>query len=105
MLSDETVTVRVILRLSNCSENALRSYLPQLDIGLEAFVFNPTEPGSTGSAPATRDLVFSGVVNDKEEPLVVVNLFEGDEGSGNHVYVIWKIQAFLRVPRLPYTWC
>ncbi len=35
-------------------------------------------------------------LNNKEDPLVVVNVFEGDEGSGNYVYVIWKIDAFLR---------
>ncbi|KAH8693182.1 TRAPP trafficking subunit Trs65-domain-containing protein [Talaromyces proteolyticus] len=96
---DETVTVRVVLRLSNCSENALRFHLPQLDIGLNAFVFNPAELGSAEPGP-TKDLIFSGTVHDKEDPLVVVNIFEGDEESGNHVYVIWKIKAFLRRPRI-----
>jgi hypothetical protein len=92
--TDESVPVRVVLRLSNCSENSLKTHLPRLDIRLDAFVLNPADPATENSAPA-KDLVFSGAVNDQEDPLVVVNVFEGDEGSGNHVYVIWKVNAFL----------
>jgi hypothetical protein len=91
---DETVTVRIVLRLSNCSEHALKAHLPRLDIRLDAYVINPADPGTEGSTP-TKELVFSETVNEKEDPLVVVNIFEGDEGSGNHVYVTWKIRAFL----------
>lgn len=92
--TDEFATVRVVLRLSNCSEHSLKSRLPRLEVRLDAFAISPTDTGIEGSTSA-RDLIFSGVVDDKEEPLVVVNAFEGDEGSGNHVYVIWKIEAFL----------
>ncbi|KKA16878.1 hypothetical protein T310_9492 [Rasamsonia emersonii CBS 393.64] len=91
--------VRIVLRLSNCSEDALKAHLPRLDVRLDAFVINPSDPGTEGSTP-TKDLIFSGTVNEKEDPLVVVNVFEGDEGSGNHVYVTWKIQAFLNRPRV-----
>lgn len=84
-----------MLRLSNCSENALKAHLPRLELGVNALVFNPTPPGPEDPAPA-KDVVFAGNVNNKEDPLVVVNVFEGDEGSGNHVYVIWKVDAFLR---------
>ncbi|KAL2003554.1 hypothetical protein VTN02DRAFT_3337 [Thermoascus thermophilus] len=96
---DEFATVRVVLRLSNCSEHSLKSRLPRLEVRLDAFAVSPTDTGIEGSA-AARDLIFSGVVDDKEEPLVVVNAFEGDKGSGNHVYVIWKISAFLNRPRV-----
>lgn len=84
-----------MLRLSNCSENALKAQLPLLDIGLNALVFSPSTPGPDEPA-AAKDVVFAGTVNNKEDPLVVVNVFEGTEGSGNHVYVIWKVNAFLR---------
>lgn len=92
--------MRIVLRLSNCSENSLKSRLPRLEVRLDAFAISPTDSGGEGST-STKDLIFSGVVDDKEEPHVVVNAFEGDEGSGNHVYVIWKIQAFLSKLLLP----
>lgn len=95
---DETVTVRIVLRLSNCSENILKAQLPLLDIGLNALVFTPSAPGPEESA-AAKDMVFAGSVDNKEAPLVV-SAFEGNEGSGNHVYVIWKIDAFLRELKL-----
>ncbi|EED24078.1 conserved hypothetical protein [Talaromyces stipitatus ATCC 10500] len=96
---DEAITVRVVLRLSNCSENALKAHLPRLELGVNALVYSPSGPGPEDPAPA-KDVVFVGNVNNKEDPLVVVNVFEGDEGSGNHVYVIWKVDAFLHRPRI-----
>lgn len=86
---DETVPVRVVLRLSNCSEQSLREYLPRLDVRLEACVLNPAD------AESPRDVIFAGAISAEEDPLVVVNVFEGEKGSGNHVYVVWKISAFL----------
>jgi hypothetical protein len=88
------VTVRIILRLSNCSESALKFHLPRLDVRLDAYAVNPADSGSEGSGP-TKDLIFSGAVNDKEDPLVVVDVFEEDEESGNHVYVTWKVESYL----------
>ncbi|KAJ9311291.1 hypothetical protein DTO271D3_8446 [Paecilomyces variotii] len=96
---DEFVNARIVLRLSNCSEHALKTLLPRLDVRLDAFVVNPVDPNSEGTTP-TRDLIFSGVVSENEDPLIVVNAFEGDEEKGNHVYVIWKIEAFLNRPRV-----
>jgi hypothetical protein len=78
----------------------LKAHLPRLEIGLNALVFNPTAPSTEEAAPA-KDLIFTGSVNTKEDPLVVVNVFEGDGGSGNHVYVIWKTDAFLRELHYP----
>uniref|UniRef100_A0A093VMG0 Trafficking protein particle complex II-specific subunit 65 IgD3 domain-containing protein n=1 Tax=Talaromyces marneffei PM1 TaxID=1077442 RepID=A0A093VMG0_TALMA len=75
------------------------AHLPRLELGVNALVFNPTPPGPEDPAPA-KDVVFAGNVNNKEDPLVVVNVFEGDKGSGNHVYVIWKVDAFLHRPRI-----
>ena len=86
--------MRIILRLANCSENGLRSYLQRLQISLIATVINPTETGPEEST-STKEVIFSGVIDDEEDPLVVVNIFEGDNGSGNHVYVTWTIQVML----------
>ena len=44
---------------------------------------------------ATKDLIFSGAVKETEDPLIVVNEFEDEEGEGSHIFVIWKVEAFL----------
>lgn len=76
----------------------MKQYLPHLEVRLDAFAIDPAETVAENPTP-TRDLIFSGVV-DSQEPLVVVNEFEGDTGGGNHVYVIWSVKAFLsKVPR------
>lgn len=90
---DEFCTVRVVLRLSNCSPSSLKQHLPHLEVRLDAFAIDPAETVAENPTP-TRDLIFSGVV-DSQEPLVVVNEFEGETGGGNHVYVIWSVKAFL----------
>jgi hypothetical protein len=68
-----------------------------LTVQLEAFAVGdstPAEGTDDGSRPS-KDLIFSGAANTTEEPLVVVNEFDTGEGAGNHVYVIWKVDAFL----------
>ncbi|PWY81939.1 hypothetical protein BO70DRAFT_315398 [Aspergillus heteromorphus CBS 117.55] len=95
---DEFCAARIVLRLSNCSPSSLKHHLPHLEIRLDAFAIDPAETVGENPTP-TRDLVFSGVISS-QEPLVVVNEFEGDAGGGNHVYVIWSIEAFLKRPRI-----
>ncbi|KAH1729378.1 hypothetical protein KXX60_003075 [Aspergillus fumigatus] len=87
------------LLLSDCSRASLKHHLPNLEVKLDVFAIDPAEAVSGNPTP-TRDLIFSGVVSGQEEPLVVVNDFEGEAGSGNHVYVIWSIETFLRRPRI-----
>ncbi|PLB43879.1 hypothetical protein P170DRAFT_368702 [Aspergillus steynii IBT 23096] len=96
---DEFCTVRVVLRLSNCSQASLKHHLQNLEVKIDAFAIDPAETVGENPTP-TRDLIFSGVVNTEEEPLVVVNEFEGESGSGNHVYVIWSVETFLKRPRI-----
>ncbi|RHZ65573.1 hypothetical protein CDV55_107364 [Aspergillus turcosus] len=91
--------VLIELLLSDCSRTSLKHHLPNLEVKLDIFAIDPAEAVSENPTP-TRDLVFSGVVSGQEEPLVVVNEFEGETGSGNHVYVIWSIETFLRRPRI-----
>lgn len=91
---DEYCTPRIVLRLSNCSEASLKHHLQHLEVRLEASVADSTEPVTDKPTP-TRDLIFSGAVSGDEDPLVVVNEFERDTESGNHVYVIWSIETFL----------
>ncbi|KAL5341825.1 TRAPP trafficking subunit Trs65-domain-containing protein [Aspergillus crustosus] len=96
---DEFCTVRIVLRLANCSQNSLKSHLQNLEIRLDAFAIDPAEAVAENPTP-TRDLIFSGAVDSQADPLVVVNEFEGESGDGNHVYVIWTIDAFLKRPRI-----
>ncbi|KAL4914146.1 TRAPP trafficking subunit Trs65-domain-containing protein [Aspergillus aurantiobrunneus] len=96
---DEFCTARVVLRLSNCSQSSLKSHLQNLDIRVDVFAIDPAEAVAENPTP-TRDLIFSGVVDTRADPLVVVNEFEGETGEGNHVYVIWNIETFLRRPRI-----
>ncbi|KAJ6145148.1 hypothetical protein N7470_009043 [Penicillium chermesinum] len=95
---DETLPVRIVLRLSDCTESTLKHFLPRLEVRLDVYAVEPAESVADNPTP-TREIIFSGAVNIEEEPLVVFNQFEGDEGSGNHVYLIWAIESFLKRPR------
>ncbi|KAJ6131232.1 hypothetical protein N7523_001692 [Penicillium sp. IBT 18751x] len=95
---DEFLPARIVLRLSDCTESTLKYYLPRLEIKLDIFAVDPAD--SVAENPtSTREIIFSGLVNTEEEPLVVFNEFEGDEGTGNHVYLIWNVQTFIKRPR------
>ncbi|KXG45661.1 TRAPP II complex, Trs65 [Penicillium griseofulvum] len=80
-------------------ETTLKHYLPRLELKLDVFAVDPAESVGENTTP-TRDIIFSGVVSGEEDPLVVFNEFEGDEGSGNHVYLVWNIETILRRPRI-----
>ncbi|KAK2767757.1 hypothetical protein FQN54_003915 [Arachnomyces sp. PD_36] len=99
---DEHVTVYVVLRLSDCSESLLKTQLPRLLITVEAFAASSQNvaDGDDENNGAAKDLIFSGAVKETEDPLIVVNEFEDDEGGGSHVFVIWKVNAFLNRPRI-----
>ncbi|KAL4997126.1 TRAPP trafficking subunit Trs65-domain-containing protein [Aspergillus recurvatus] len=96
---DEFCTARIVLRLANCSQNSLKAHLQNLEVRLDAFAIDPAEAVAENPTP-TRDLIFSGVAETRADPLVVVNEFEGETGGGNHVYVIWNIETFLKRPRI-----
>lgn len=98
-LVDEFLPVRIVLRLSDCTESTLKHYLPRLEVKLDVFAVDPAESVAENPTP-TREIIFSGLVNTDEEPLVVFNEFEGDDGTGNHVYLIWNIETFVSELRL-----
>lgn len=54
-----------------------------------------TADGDGENNGPTKDLIFSGAIKDTDDPLIVVNEFEDDEGDGSHIFVIWKVEAFL----------
>lgn len=88
----------MVLRLSDCTEAILKHYLPRLEVRLDVFAVDPAESVAENPTP-TREVIFSDTVDTTEEPLVVFNEFEGDEGTGNHVYLIWNIETFLSMLR------
>ncbi|TVY26539.1 hypothetical protein LHYA1_G003963 [Lachnellula hyalina] len=97
---DETVNVYVVLQTPYFDERALRSYLERLMINLEATVVN-TQQENYGGPPA-QEVIYSGSVQDSEDPLIVVqgpDESEGSSGAG-HILVVWKISTFLLRPRL-----
>ncbi|KAJ5698540.1 hypothetical protein N7462_000545 [Penicillium macrosclerotiorum] len=95
---DEFLPVRIVLRLSDCTEAILKHYLPRLEIRLDVYAVDPAESVAENPTP-TREVIFSGIVDTDEEPLVIFNEFEGEAGTGNHVYLIWNLDTFLRRPR------
>jgi hypothetical protein len=91
---DEFLPVRIVLRLSDCTETTLKHYLPRLEVKLDVYAVDPAENVAENPTP-TREVIFSGLVNTEEEPLVVFNEFEGEDGIGNHVYLIWTTETVL----------
>lgn len=81
-------------------ERTLRSYLGRLVINLEAQVVNSKLDGH--DSPPGREVIYSGAVQDSEDPLIVVHgAEETDTNSGHgHILVVWKMPAFLVRPRL-----
>lgn len=93
---DELVPVYVVLRLANCSEDVLKSQLSRLDISVEAYAVSGAEDGSElGATQRAKDLIYSGSVTDKEDPLVIVDEVDEDDSISNYVFIIWKTEAFL----------
>ncbi|KAI9816401.1 MAG: hypothetical protein M1832_005068 [Thelocarpon impressellum] len=80
---DEQLDVYVILRVPYQGEDVLKSYLSRLAITLEAHAVNlqPPQPTTGDDVPPvtpmqTRDLIYSAIVNDSEEPLILVHVRE-----------------------------
>ncbi|CAK7228919.1 hypothetical protein SBRCBS47491_007072 [Sporothrix bragantina] len=69
---DETVDVYLILRTLYQSESRLRSYIDRLAIGIEAQILNSHVSGRE-AAPPVVETIFSGIVENIEEPLAIVN--------------------------------
>ncbi len=104
--TDERLTVYVVLRIISGEEEALKEYLPRLDIRLDVHVVGNSSSKSNQSDSgdyqgSEKDLVFSGHIHDDKDPFIV---FNADEESSNHdeptVLAIWETEAVLNRPRL-----
>ncbi|SPN96891.1 uncharacterized protein DNG_00411 [Cephalotrichum gorgonifer] len=103
---DETVDVLLVLRTPWADEKTLRSHLSRLVISLDVHIANAPGTDQDKASPPAHDLIFSGTVEDMDDPFIVVD--ESDAGSSEgdedeheqHVYAIWKMPVFLARPRL-----
>jgi hypothetical protein len=102
--TDESVTVHVVLRLTNSSEETLKEILPRLTIKVEVLAVTNqlhTHDGKVSEVMGqTSELVYSDLVKDTEDPLIVVHDSDGDDSDGNlkEVFALWKLDTFLSMP-------
>lgn len=99
--ADETVPVHLILRTPLVAEGALRSCLSRLHISLEAQIVS--EAASEKDSQQPSDTIFQGVVEDTDDPLIVVDAADDAEGEDEeslpHIYAVWKMPVFMARPR------
>ncbi|KAF7503944.1 hypothetical protein GJ744_002969 [Endocarpon pusillum] len=108
---DERLTVYVVLRIVNGAEEALKEYLPRLDIRLDVHAIgnfssqssqsnqsNQSDAG--GYRGSEKDLIFSDHIHDDRDPFIAVN---ADEEPSKHdeptILAIWETEAVLNRPR------
>jgi hypothetical protein len=93
------VSVYIVLQTPYFDEEALRSYLARLVVGLEARVVNG-HTSEIPEGPNSQEVIFSGSPEPAEDPLIIV------QGSGNsdksddegHVLVLWRVSVLLSRP-------
>ncbi len=102
-LTDESVSICVIVRTPYHDELQLKSSLDRLEITVEAQAFGSIPAHSTGqashreSSPSqSRDVIWSATVDTSQEPIIVIQ--QDDQVIGRHVFVVWKVRAFLSGP-------
>ena len=95
-MTDESLPVYIALRTPYKDEAHLKSFIARQAITLEVlaygFQYRPPERAdeSKESSPSrSEDVLWSGVVDDPEEPIVIVQE-ENESVSGRRVLVIWK---------------
>lgn len=96
--------VYVVLRISSSSEDALKEFLPRLDIKLDVHVISDiqeqsNQQGLGDQAEPEKDLVFSGNLKNDKDPFIAVNS-EEESGEDPSILAIWEIEATLFRPRI-----
>lgn len=99
-LIDELISICVVLRTPYSEELELRSFVSRLAIVVEAHAIGSSRPLETDNVPQeqslsqNRDMIWSAAVDTTEEPLIVIQQ-EDAQFAKPHVFVTWKITAFL----------
>ncbi|KAK2865132.1 hypothetical protein FQN49_003880 [Arthroderma sp. PD_2] len=98
---DERITLYLVLYLSEFLKDTLEACISNLSVHLEAFAIDEGNPKEQSEEESnSKDLIYSHTVNNKDDPLVIVDESVDGGGSGNNAYVIWKSEAFLYRPRV-----
>ncbi|KAJ9602097.1 hypothetical protein H2200_013457 [Cladophialophora chaetospira] len=95
---DEKLRTLAVLRLPNCDEDALNSYLDRLSFKLDVWAIDET-PSSEQNSPASappKDLVFSAEAIQKNEPIVLASESADD---GQTLTLVWEVTIILHRPR------
>ncbi|EEP78576.1 predicted protein [Uncinocarpus reesii 1704] len=96
---DELVTVYIALQLEKSTDTTLKSHLPGASIRLDVFTAHAEGLQPNFEDASTRELICSGFVQDVDDPLVIIHTVDSDEYKHDYIYVIWKVDAYLRRPR------
>ena len=94
------VALYVVLRTSYIEEDTFKSYLSRLAIAIDAHAINKQQQFLVDGQPAhpgqLKELVYSGRIQDFEDPLIIVHGSGRSNNSGKgHVMAVWKLNVFL----------
>ena len=96
--SDERVKSLAALRLPNCDEDTLHSYLARLSFKIDVWAVDES-PGSEQHPSSTvppKDLVFSAEVVQTNEPIVLAS---ESASEGQTLTLVWEVEIVLNRPR------
>lgn len=86
--------VHVVLRTKLLDEDVLEAYLARLAISLEARAYGTlySKPGETEKPLPANELLYSGPIENVEEPTICATevQLEGKDEAAQYVYIFWK---------------
>jgi TRAPP trafficking subunit Trs65 len=100
-VTDEKLTVHVVLQLPTLPEDALKSLLAKLDIKVDVWAINTPSAQEAQEAPGNaRDLVYSVSVEKTDDPVILVKDDDKDDDGSVSVLVLWETTVILNRPRI-----
>ena len=109
-LVDESIPICVVLRTPYHDESQLKYSLDRLEITVEAQAFGYASANSASqdahqerSLSQSRNVIWSDMVDMSQEPVIVIQQ-EDDHVADRHVFVVWRVQAFLSELDTPLPW-
>ena len=96
--ADEQLPVYVVLQTPYQEEDGLKAYIERLSISIEAYALNGLvgEGRDGGPRNVVREVLWSGKIATKEDPVIIVEETEdGEDEDQRDMFIIWKISAFL----------
>ena len=102
--ADEQLSVFVVLQTPYQEEDGLKAYIERLSISLEAHALNGLGGEGRDGGPPTvvREVLWSGKVATREDPVIIVEEAEdGEDEDQRDMFIIWKMTALLSPYYLP----